>query len=637
MKISATLVDTLKLLSPNLRTRTISVETQILSIEAAWVVAELQQLVLQYNHHEATLANLTVFKDFLARRWERIKDISTLHFTVNYQLKVTQLLETLATDLARTGLFKNADAVVLHRYELLMPTLNYNSELAMGFVELDVMAEDNRQQALAEGNEGKEEKPTENSGPHRENIELRHFILDVHYRPIIIRDCLKAAAEDGILRHSYVASTDNRAVALSEKDRIRVTHHSREAFAFFNAINKHIKEKKNTFTAGGALQCFIDALYEGDLNHEGEEFQAGATAFAGIVRFNDFLESLAPADLQMLYKLSDTAPHYKTFKKSWFLLLGAAIENDEIEVNLQKIEEVSDFLQLHNSGIKLREKNCVWLLANYFKRVLDANKKVLYAMHSPADKIEQKQTTELEAREDEVTQASYRLWYAQNHLQLRHYAPSELGKKLQIVQKALSFDDYSYMRDFVASMVRSLDDLMNLVLAVADNDTREHLVEVYLDWGCVGKVVSGFNDFKLLFTQISADMMSLQNLLLKKFPPQVVKEWVLSSAALAELNALLCPSAFVVLRGEILGERYARRIARTERPATVTHATGNRAGFFRGVKRVASDQDLEGMVVADDLVFKRRRVGATALSISVPDDDDDEALEDLPLSVRIRR
>lgn len=122
---------------------------------------------------------------------------------------------------------------------------------------------------------------------------------------IDIFDCLEAAMDDGVLKHTQ--KPDNP--ALTEEECRRVLKHNKFASELYDAITERIKLNKTSPSVGAAISQLIAGLNDGGANRmsfsfaSGQENNAGEPANHAITRFAAIIKSLPKQLRDELYRI----------------------------------------------------------------------------------------------------------------------------------------------------------------------------------------------------------------------------------------------------------------------------------------------------------------------------------------------
>lgn len=280
---------------------------------------------------EANAINLEPFKQFLARRWECIKNSAFSYYVT--KCPAHELCISLAD--AMEGVLKTP------KYLLLMPSITHV---------------DNEMTATNIGDA---------------NLQLHQFILNEdNSRFIEVFPCLEAAEEDGILKHTSIFADAKEsdlapgAKKLSKTEQQWIIQHSTATSNYYNSMQELLKLKNDGVSIGAFLQRLIKHLYQGSIaghrhaGQGGEELKAGADANEGIVEFFQFLDSLEKC--QVIFSANQPIAENMQLnsyvivnkiknqlfrqKNKWHIIYNDP-KNQQKKINISEMKELQNILQ----------------------------------------------------------------------------------------------------------------------------------------------------------------------------------------------------------------------------------------------------------------------------------------------------
>ncbi|MDR3491318.1 MAG: hypothetical protein P4M12_04640 [Gammaproteobacteria bacterium] len=300
---------------------------------------ELQYLISQSSHLEATPENLKGFKDFLANRWEYVRktDLSYPHrMNINTNIICWLLANDIASVLSSTP------------YNLLMPSMQHPIN----------------EVTLNDWND----------------LQLHEFILnDDETRFIEVADCIQYAEDDGILKYTSLfpaleqPGLESGIKLLSETEKHRVIFHSPEATAYYVALHNLLEVKNRGMSLGSFVRRLMNQLFAGGvhaLNIEDHNAEVGSAAIDGITEFNRFLLTLENDERAIIF--NSCAPNLtvgRNFEIIWLRLLSRVAMQGRIALSEERINEI--IIILENEGFE--DQPCIELLAISLNQILQHN------------------------------------------------------------------------------------------------------------------------------------------------------------------------------------------------------------------------------------------------------------------------
>ncbi len=289
---------------------------------------KLTEFIRQHGEKEVNTENLALLKQFLFDHWMAEKSIRKTdfayphcpdHVIAQFYLALSERLSAAYAALPANNEEEKQGRT--DRYFLLMPTLTQEIESdGLTPLELQFFIEYTAYQAktLKSGHIPKSyadyfhdlRKPLPPA--HKERIELKEFILsdEDDYLPVI--DTLQTAEYDGILKNINTGNT------LSETEKARLLGHSKEANAYYAAIQIHQQWLDAVSPVGIAYKELLAGLTEGDaIVGNGQHNNAGKSANEAIYQFSEFLNSLETVDSALKNDLFQLLGFSVRFKK-WF-------------------------------------------------------------------------------------------------------------------------------------------------------------------------------------------------------------------------------------------------------------------------------------------------------------------------------
>ena len=339
---------------------------------------QLYQMFGFYQNVEVSEYSVMPFVNFLETRWNFVKRYYPLHYSDSYHRLYTQILESLATNLAKItygGQYR-------HRYSFMMPSANlFDVSLAMDLVGVDSEIEEKAMMAsyLEAGvnisalqNRGRHlravsldeveiaalEQLTEEqfrdaqacgqAKTQREITQLRDFILDENLNMINVHDCIKDAFQDDILKHTNLYDNHAKALHLNPSQVARVLAHSTEAHNFYEATHRLNDAKRNSNSVGGHLHRLIQLLRmsgeHGPDDFRGTETDAGSIAFGAVEEFHFFLHGLSEADYNTLMNTNAQYGLTKSFNYVWCRLIVASLGHANLDMSVEDITNIQAYL-----------------------------------------------------------------------------------------------------------------------------------------------------------------------------------------------------------------------------------------------------------------------------------------------------
>jgi hypothetical protein len=451
----------------------------ILQVEAVMILLQLDHLFRHAQGRKSRkLSNeevLRPFRDFLAARWKMIENIPQLHYNPTYHKLITEVCETLATELAAAEVFYELTSEgkqrLYHRYELLMPGMNPNNcSIGLNLNELDELSV-----PIADS---KEEKPAAPASSKK--IQLRDFIVDAKKQIILVSDTLEFASQDGVLRHTNEWKLEDniqRGMPLDFTDETRIKYHSVEAFNVHCAIVKLLETNMNSQSAFGALNRLIDALYMGSIARrrhasaaagpgDAKELVAGTDAIVGIQAFYIFFTNLSPADQQILLNMNSKENEKFTFRYFFYTMIAGIMTDYYGAFDNEFRKLVIHYLKQHlDTGIV--DSICMKISADTLVQIKNLNKDALKKIFQKNDAgVAEVITKEVQDAEDAVNNANKLFFAALATNSLNHFSPGEIEKLGADKQAILLGDPESYTRELarkLTSKPRKLAKFLTLV------------------------------------------------------------------------------------------------------------------------------------------------------------------------------
>lgn len=198
---------------------------------------------------------------------------------------------------------------------------------------------------------------TDISGTNIHEYKLHQFILSDDERLFIpLQLCLDYAA---VQAHglTHVTSTDiNQYSRLTASEQERVSNHSTPVHNYLKAILQLQKTKKEAIGLGPQLSQLIEALRNGGAHREGggDEYNSGAAANTGIVKFSEYLNTLSEKTKNEFYE-----------KHSAYKVTGLEI------LPYPGLKTLIDRLTRPTDASFLETIYCVELIADYLEKLVD--------------------------------------------------------------------------------------------------------------------------------------------------------------------------------------------------------------------------------------------------------------------------
>lgn len=130
------------------------------------------------------------------------------------------------------------------------------------------------------------------------NLAFQQFILSDDGSDFIdIFTCLEVASEsgEGLFKHQTLETHHNE---LSPTELACISHHYPPVVAYYQAILAYNQKRIYGIGLGAALQRLYNALVEGGAHQDGQEFDSGRAANAGIVEFYNYWEAFSSQQQQ---------------------------------------------------------------------------------------------------------------------------------------------------------------------------------------------------------------------------------------------------------------------------------------------------------------------------------------------------
>lgn len=191
-------------------------------------------------------------------------------------------------------------------------------------------------------------------------IELRETILcNRNFRLINIPDVLSFAQSDGRLKHNSLLQ--GKALRLNAAEIKRMTSRHPSIETAYQTIQELRALKFEGFTVGAFLNRLIEGLRQGDVFHDGEEFDAGNQANIAILNFSLYLETLdheIKKQLMTAGRIDPFTGEHQIIETYWQRLIRVvADEKSAEEITEQAFETIY----------------CVQLIAVALEKILEAN------------------------------------------------------------------------------------------------------------------------------------------------------------------------------------------------------------------------------------------------------------------------
>lgn len=182
-----------------------------------------------------------------------------------------------------------------------------------------------------------------------EHINLSEMILDdANERLINIPDVLSASSKDGILKFNSLFNKIPKKLSRSEQNRFLSRHPLIKKA--YEAQQRLLKFKYHRPSVAASVNRFINGLHEGGNFNQGTEYIAGSKANTAIVVFSEYLQTLDPETLDLLFtaKRTEFDIHTETyisnsFKDYWLKLSAPLLEN--VDLPEYCIQSIANFLE----------------------------------------------------------------------------------------------------------------------------------------------------------------------------------------------------------------------------------------------------------------------------------------------------
>lgn len=185
---------------------------------------------------------------------------------------------------------------------------------------------------------------------YEDNPNLREcFLSDDHHRLINAIDVLDFSKEDGILKNNSLFYGKVDCLSATETQCLLSRHPS--VMIAFNALQEKTMFMRHGATAGAALNRLIIGLREGGRKNGFSEDDAGPTAGAAIVQFNDYLKTIDKITRKSILsagkydRYEGRDPRLATVRESWGLLINRQYRKHTeikycVELIAHRLEEI---------------------------------------------------------------------------------------------------------------------------------------------------------------------------------------------------------------------------------------------------------------------------------------------------------